>query len=237
MSETRTALVGELDLLVSVTPPGPGFIQVPRARSAEPSKVAGLVADTGATRALVFSPLAGETEAIEAAGVGARTWDRVRFPVADTLLADTQRRSRGKRVFFHGPTNARRDRFLQPVKHRFDVLHLVAGARRERLVGLIDQCAIAIDLAPEKSLRLVDRLGPATARGLIVFSEAAVNEPRIDEDEGIGLFSTPQQLELLISDALDDPEAFRAVRERGRMRAEDLRASTLLPEFLDPTVI
>lgn len=169
------------------------------------------------------------TDARAAAAHGAPQWRLEPLPVADFLFARDQPATPISRIFFDGPTNEGRDRFLQPVKHQFDVLHLVGGAAPDVLADLIGRCQAAIDLIEQPGLPRRDRIGPAMAAGLLVLAQAPVERPGLVEGENLWTFDSPAVLELLISDALREPEAFLGTREKGRLYADRLRASSVLP--------
>ncbi len=169
------------------------------------------------------------TDAESATTAGAERWTLEPLPVCDRLFNGVQQPDGQVRIFFDGPTSERRDRFLQPVKHRFDVLHLVSGADVERHVELMARCSVAIDLIRERGLRPRDRIGPALAAGLLVLAEEPVGRPGLVAGEQLSTFNNPDQLELLISDATREPEAFIEMRRTGREYAERLRSSVVLP--------
>lgn len=224
----EVALVGERDLLTTIASPDSNYELLVRASKNDPESTGAMAARYSAEIAIVFAERPGEIEAIEATGTRAIRWGPARFPVADELFSLAPPDAEPRRVFFSGPTSERRDRFLQPVKHRFDVLHLAAGADLPRLRDLMNRCTIAIDFAPEEGLPLVDRIGPAAAAGMLVIAERPVDRAGLDEGiDSIG-FSDPDELELLISDATREPEAFLGVRQELRRRAEAWRSSDLL---------
>lgn len=232
MKPEEVLLVGERDLLATIAAPGDGYPLMPRPVSEEPHDVARRVAQAAPRLALLFGPRPGEVDAIRESGTNAAAWTDSRFPVTDSLFTDTELSPGPLRVFFSGPTSERRDRFLQPVKHLFDVLHVAAGADSNRLRDLMARCTIAIDLAGEPGLPLVDRVGPATAAGMLVLAERPVERTGLTEGADALGFSNPDELELLISDALREPEAFLPMRGSARERAEQWRASACLPNAL-----
>ncbi|MBJ7244127.1 MAG: hypothetical protein JHD03_04855 [Solirubrobacteraceae bacterium] len=154
-------------------------------------------------------------------------------PVSDDLFVESPNFESIERAFFDGSASERRDRFLQPVKHRFDVLHLISGASHTQLRGLMGRCQIAIDLHSEADIPARDRIGPALAAGLLVLAESPFEQPGLLGREHLLTFSNPDELELLISDALAEAASFSQIRSAGRAAAEQRRSSVVLPRLAD----
>lgn len=173
------------------------------------------------------------TDPETAASAGATNWTMMARPVSDELFVNNPNFSSIERVFFDGSTSERRDRFLQPVKHRFDVLHLVSGASHAQLRNLMASCQIAIDLQGEPGLPARDRVGPALAAGMLILAEAPLEPPGLVEGEHLLTFSDPDELELLISDALTEPDAFTEIRRAGNEAIQQRCSSVVLAQLTD----
>lgn len=230
-AETELLLVGERDLLATVASPGGPVATLPRPVAADPADTAARALVLNPSLVIVFRPQPGEVEALRQSEIEAVAWPHEWFPVADELFSDQAPQPKPSRVFFSGAASERRDRFLQPVKHRFDVLHLAGGADLYELKDLAARCATAIDLAPEPCLAEVDRVGPAMAAGLLVLSEVGSTRGGLGDWQELVCFSTPDELSLVIEDILREAVPFLEVRRRGREAAEAWRASVALPEF------
>lgn len=227
---TELLLVGERDLLATIASPATGPAALPRPLGSDPAETAARALALGPSLVVVFRPQPGELEAIGKAGSTAVGWPHEWFPVADELFSDEAPRPEPSRVFFSGSASERRDRFLQPVKHRFDVLHLAGGADPIELAGLMGRCTTAIDLAPEPGLAEVDRIGPAMAAGMLVVAEAASVTGDLIPGEHLLTFNSPDELELLISDVTREPGSFANVVRAGTALAQKWRASEVLPD-------
>lgn len=230
--EPELLLVGERDLLATISSPSGGAATLPRPVGADPLETAARALTSEPGLVVVFRPQSGELEALRQAGLDACEWPHDWLPVADELFSEDEPRPERRKVFFTGAASERRDGFLQPVKHRFDVLHLAGGADLAELSGLMGRCTTAIDLAPEPGLAEVDRVGPAMAAGLLVLSEKGSGRTGLEDWQELVRFSTPDELSLVIGDALRDPEPFLGVRRRGRAEAEKWRSSVALPRFV-----
>jgi hypothetical protein len=161
----------------------------------------------------------------------ASAWALLPLPVTDSLFNEPNGWLATPRPFFDGPTSERRDRFLQPIKHRFDVLHLVSGATESQMLDLMSRCEIAVDLQEDPKLPAHDRIGPALASGMLVLTEGPLSQPGLVDGEHLLTFSTPDELELLISDAIREPESFASIRSAGREMAERRRSSRLIAQI------
>jgi hypothetical protein len=159
-------------------------------------------------------------------------WRALPLPVADSCLAPV-RPVRGRpRLVFAGVANARRDRWLDPVKHRFDLLHVAHGLSGENLRELLARSDVAVDLRGETYPRLEHRRGLFCAAGLLLVAErgSALHGLR----PGIDFVEVGEDWELVETCAriVREPNAFAAIRRSGRRRAERLRASRFWPAFV-----
>jgi len=237
MEAGHILLVGSADVLAACFPGDamPEAAPFLRETSRKPGKLeawASRVEATGAELVVLIDPTREERESLDAQGVRAVTWGAGWLPVADALYRDRATIAPGDRVFFFGATDARRDRFLQPVKHRFDVLHLVGGADQRELGALMDRCDVAIDLLPDEGLPHLDRIGPAMAQGMLVLAEAPVGREGVSRGIEMFTFSSPEELELLVSDSREQADELVEVRMAAREAAEVWRASTALRELV-----
>ena len=153
------------------------------------------------------------------------------LPVSDACFAPVRAAAVPPRVFFDGPTCSRRDSILQPVKHRFDVLHLAGGGSPERLQELLGRCDIALTLRDDRGVGLRDGLGTALASGLLVIAERPPRRPGLGAGVQLLAFSELWELEGLLEEFRRHPEAMQTLRARGRHYAERLRSSVALPRI------
>ena len=226
----HTYLVGPVDMLASACAEGAGLVPFPRPPREPAEKTARRLSAEGATRALlVGSGGRDELDALRDAGIEASQLPgRAPLPVSDLLYGPAEPSEGEQRVFFSGPVNRRRDLILDPVKHRFDLLHLVSGADTETLADLMARCSIAIDLRREPGLEEGDRLGPALAAGMLAVAEAPLDRDDLAPGRDLLTFSTPAELESTIEEAVARPADFLAIRRSGRAAAESWRASSMV---------
>lgn len=185
-------------------------------------------------RIITFDPMGAPT----AAAAGLPVWRSVPLPVADHLFASELRvPARPPRVAFVGYSTEHREQWLTPVKHEFDVLHVVSGLRisaglsgesLRELWGTID-VGINLHVGPFPSFE--NRVCLHLAAGHLVLSE------RLDPPHGLeaGIdyvqVSSPAVLRQVVGAVRVDPDAFRAIRARGHAKAEAFRASRVYPRL------
>src|SRR5437763_10996670 len=166
-------------------------------------------------RIVCFDPLM-----IETAESILPVWRSLPLPVADRYYRDVQPLDHRPRVCFIGRSTEHRERFLAPVKHEFDILHLAFGVDADRLESVLDEHDVTINLhnAPYESFE--NRVCLHLAAGHLVISEP-LNlrhglEPGIDYLE----VGSPEELVDLMWPLHRWPGAYDRVRIRGRQQAE-----------------
>jgi hypothetical protein len=186
-------------------------------------------------RIITFDPMGAATA--ESAGVP--VWRSVALPVADHLYAAALRPpSRPPRIAFVGYSTEHREQWLTPVKHEFDVLHVVTGLRiaagldgssTRELWGSID-VGINLHVGPFPSFE--NRVCLHLAAGHLVVSEPL--DPSHGLEPGIDYVQvrSPAVLRRVISTLHTDPDTFRSIRIRGHAKSSTFRASSVYPRLL-----
>jgi hypothetical protein len=178
-------------------------------------------------RIISFDPLIAET-----VDRFAPVWRSFPLPVADSFYAPVRRSSGAPRALFVGRSTVHRDLFLDPVKHKFDVIHLVHGISDERLIEFFGECEIAINLHNHAYPTFENRVSLSLAAGMLVMSEAL--SPTHGLEPGVDFLQVwlPWELEALLFNATHYPDLYRRVRIRGRHKAERFRASAVYPRLV-----
>lgn len=180
-------------------------------------------------RVVAFDPLS----APAAAQVGIDVWRSLPLPVADRVYGTAPVHAAPRpRIAFIGYSTAHRERFLVDAKHHHDVLHVASGLFGDRLLEQFGRTDVAINLHGEPYPTFENRVCLHLAAGHLVLSEPLSPthglEPGIDFLE----FTTPEGLLRLVDGIHARPDVFRAVRLRGRRKAEQFRASRVWPRLL-----
>jgi hypothetical protein len=186
-------------------------------------------------RIITFDPMSAATA--ESAGVP--VWRSVPLPVADHLYAAAlPPPARPPRIAFVGYSTEHREQWLTPVKHDFDVLHVVTGLRiaagldgssTRELWGSI-YVGINLHVGPFPSFE--NRVCLHLAAGHLVVSEPL--DPSHGLEPGIDYVQvrSPAVLRRVISTLHTDPDTFRAIRIRGHAKSSTFRASSVYPRLL-----
>jgi hypothetical protein len=159
-------------------------------------------------------------------------WRSLPLPVADRFYAPVRRVDGLPRVVFVGRSTPYRERFLLPSKHEFDLLHLAFGLDADRLVSVMADHDVGINLHNEEYPSFENRICLHLAAGHVVLSEPLSPthglEPGLDFVE----IRNPWQLQHLIGMLRRFPNMYHRVRVRGRRKAEDFRASRVYPRLV-----
>ena len=160
-------------------------------------------------------------------------WRSLPIPVADRLYRPVRRAAAPARMLFVGRSTVHRERWLMEVKHRFDCLHVAFGVQAEELERLLESYDITFNIHNEPYPSFENRVLLHLAAGHLVISEPLSPthglEPGFDYVE----IDSPQELFAAATAAREDPEAFHLMRVRGRMKAEQYRASEVYPRLVN----
>jgi hypothetical protein len=185
-------------------------------------------------RIITFDPMGARTA--ECAGIP--VWRSVPLPVADHLYAQSLRApAHPPRVAFVGYSTDHREQWLTPIKHEFDVLHVVTGLRiaaglngstTRELWGSLD-VGINLHVGPFPSFE--NRVCLHLAAGHLVVSEPL--DPSHGLEPGIDFVQvrSPATLKQVVGAIRTDPDAFRSIRIRGHAKSESFRASGVFPRL------
>jgi hypothetical protein len=186
-----------------------------------------MVDQTNFDRVVAFDPLFVET-AEEVMPV----WRCVPLPVADRYFAPVRPIAGRPRTCFVGRSTPHRESFLMPVKHEFDILHLAFGVDADRLESVLAEHEVTINLHNEPYESFENRVCIHLAAGHLVISERL--NPRHGLEPGIDYLEieTPHELLDLMIPLYRWPGTYDRVRVRGRMKAEQYRASHVYPRLI-----
>jgi hypothetical protein len=158
-------------------------------------------------------------------------WRSFPIPVSDAFYAPVRHADGPPRILFTGRATEHRDRFLDPVKHHHDVVHLAHGVTDEHLISFMSEVDVGLNLHNEPYPTYENRVSVYLAAGLLVVSEPL--SPRHGLLPGIDLVEVSEPWELidLIGACTRTPDAFHTLRLSGRRKAERFRASRVFPRF------
>jgi hypothetical protein len=204
-----------------------------------------------------LSPVTGEAIALAAASFDAEEYDRVMvvdprigrlptdlavwrsppLPVDDALYRPGAPLTRDSRALFLGESTAYREAFLVGAKHHYDLRHYAFGLAGEGLARVLGESSIGVALAPGPWTTFEAAAAVHLASGHILLS-GQLDPPR-GLEAGLDhlMFEEPEELLHLLFELQHRPAAFEQVRRRGRVRAEEFRASRIWPRLLRDLVL
>src|SRR4051795_1061353 len=159
-------------------------------------------------------------------------WRALPIPVADRLYASVRAPDGPPRVGFVGRSTPHRERFLIRPKHELDLLHVAFGLHGAELDDFMARIDVAINLHNEPYPSFENRVCLHLAAGHLVVSETL--SPTHGLEPGIDYVEIAEPLELLsaLRTVTRHPDAYHRVRVRGRMKAEQYRASRVWPRLV-----
>jgi hypothetical protein len=178
-------------------------------------------------RFVCFDPLM-----IETAESILPVWRSIPLPVADRYYRDVRPIAGRPRICFVGRSTEHREQYLMPVKHEFDILHLAFGVDADRLETVLDEHDATINLHNEPYESFENRVCIHLAAGHLVISERL--NPRHGLEPGIDYLEigNPDELLDIMWPLHRWPGAYDRMRIRGRMKAEQYRASEVYPRLV-----
>jgi hypothetical protein len=178
-------------------------------------------------RVVSFDPMIAGT----AAGI-LPVWRSLPLPVNDRYFMPVVPSTEGPRPVFVGRSTEHREHMLTPSKHSFDVLHLAFGVHADRLEQTLREHDVGINLHNEPYPSFENRVALHLAAGHLVLSEP------LDPDHGLEpgidylVVSTPGQLHESLERMHRFTGIYDRVRVRGRLKAEQFRASRVYPRLV-----
>jgi hypothetical protein len=163
---------------------------------------------------------------------GASGWRSRPLPVDDRLYASVRPSMRPPRALFLGRATEHREWVLAPAKHGYDVLHYAHGLTGSALDDVLASAAMGIALNRDSRPGFPPQALLHLAAGQLLLAERLAPpcglEPGIDFLE----FDSTDDLLTLLYQLNRRPDAYDRVRVRGRLKAEEHRASRVWPRIL-----
>ena len=182
-------------------------------------------------RIVSFDPMIAEVAEAE---TGLPVWRSQPLPVADHLFGQVTDPPAGShpRMIFVGRSTVHREQFLLEVKHRFDVLHLAFGIQEDELARLLPRFHVTFNVHNEPYPSFENRVLIHLAAGHLVITEPLSPSHGLVAGQDYIEVTTPDELTTAAAAADRDLAAMRSIRESGRGKAENVRASVVWPELI-----
>ncbi len=191
-----------------------GVIPEPPSSEAAQSSCAAL------DRILAFDP------ALSGTAIGdAQVWRAIPPPVSDILFAEARSIERAPRAMSIGPSTAHREAMLMPAKHEHDLLEIVHGVNGAQLAALLAEYDVGVYVAEAWGGAFGWPAAAHLAAAHLLISESLRPAHGLEENIDYLRVEAPEDLLAILSSLRDFPEAHRRMRIRGRMKAEQFRAS------------
>jgi hypothetical protein len=172
----------------------------------------------------------------QAASGSLDVWRSMPLPVGDRYFRPVTPLGGKPRLLFVGRSTPHRERVLMDVKHHHDLLHLAFGVGASQLEQALDEHDVGINVHNQDYPSFENRVCLHLAAGHLVLSEwlspAHGLELGLDYIEITGPGSLYHAAEMLGR----FPGLWHRVRVRGRMKAEQFRASRVWPRLLHDAI-
>jgi hypothetical protein len=184
----------------------------------------GEAATEGLDRLVSFDP------ALTGRSIGAsqsEIWRAVPPPVSDTLYRDVRPLHRAPRSMSVGRSTAHREAMLMAAKHHHDLLQVIHGVSGAALAELLGEYDVGVHVAPTSGGGFGHQVALHMAAGQLLLSEPLTPAHGLERDIDYLQIDSPEGLVWVLDRLGRFPEMYQRVRLRGRMKAEQYRASRL----------
>jgi hypothetical protein len=158
------------------------------------------------------------------AGAG-ELWRAIPPPVSDLYYREVRPLHRAPRAMTIGRASEHREAMLISAKHHHDLLQVIHGVSGEMLGELLDECQVGVYVAPEPGGGFGQQVGLHLAAGQLLMSEELTPKHGLERDIDYLQFDSPDGLVWVLDRLGRFPEMYHRIRVRGRLKAEQYRAS------------
>jgi hypothetical protein len=162
----------------------------------------------------------------EAVGAG-EIWRAIPPPVSDALYGEVRPLRLAPRAMTVGRSSEHRETMLLPAKHHHDLLQVIHGVTGQALAELLGEYDVGVYVAPEPGGGFGQQVGMHLAAGHLLLSENLTPAHGLERNIDYLQLESPDGLVWVLDRLGRFPEMHQRVRVRGRMKAEQYRASSL----------
>ncbi len=160
--------------------------------------------------------------------VGSATfWRAIPPPISDSVFAPARRPQTAMHAMTLGSASEHRERLLLAAKHEHDLLEIVHGLSGEPLIELLREYDIGVHVSSEPGGAFAVQIGMHLAAGQLLLCEAPTPAHGLERNIDYLHFDSPTALVWVLDRLRRFPEMYYRIRVRGRMKAEQYRASRL----------
>jgi len=160
--------------------------------------------------------------------VGAHeVWRAIPPPVSDLYFADVRPLRHAPRAMAIGSSSAHREAMLTPAKHHHDLLQVIHGVSGTELRELLDEYDVGVHVSLEAGGAFGQQVGVHLAAGQLLLSAPLSLEHGLERNIDYLQFDSAEGLVSVLDRLARFPEMHQRIRVRGRLKAENYRASRL----------
>jgi hypothetical protein len=159
-------------------------------------------------------------------------WRCSPLPVDDALYRAGKPLTPDSRAVFIGESSVWREAYLVGAKHHYDLRHYAFGLAGERLAHVLTETSIGVVMAAGPWTTFEAAAALHLASGHLLLAGPLVPSRGLEAGLDHLTFREPEELLHLLFELRIRPAAFEQVRLRGRVRAEEFRASRIWPRIL-----
>jgi hypothetical protein len=164
-------------------------------------------------------------------------WRSIPLPVGDRYFRAVGAPLRGRpRLLFVGRSTAHRERVLMDVKHHHDLLHLAFGVGAGELEQALNEHDVGINVHNQDYPSFENRVCLHLAAGHLVLSEWLSPAHGLEAGHDFIEITGPGSLWHAVEMLGRFPGLWHRVRVRGRLKAEQFRASRVWPRLLHDAI-
>jgi hypothetical protein len=158
---------------------------------------------------------------------GSTLWRAIPPPVGDSCFGAVRPLHRAPRTMAIGRSTEYRESVLMAAKHHHDLLQVIHGVTGETLVELLAEHDVGVYVSPEDGGGFGQQVGVHLAAGHLLLAGDLTPSHGLERDIDYLHFDSPEGLVWMLDRLARFPEMHQRVRVRGRLKAEQYRASRL----------
>jgi hypothetical protein len=193
----------------------------------------GVPSGAGTRAAAALDRIVSFTPALTGTRIGrSRVWRAIPQPVSDALYGEPRRLHHGLRAMAVGRSTPHREEMLAPVKHHHDLLHVIHGVSGELLSEFLREYDVGVYVGREQGGAYGWQVGMHLAAGHLLLAESLVPTHGLERGIDYLEIDSPGGIVFLLERIARFPEMYHSVRVRGRLKAEQFRASRLFARLV-----
>jgi hypothetical protein len=163
---------------------------------------------------------------------GVSVWRAIPPPVSDSLYADVRPLHAAPTAMAVGESTEHREAMLMPAKHHYDVLQLIHGVSGPTLVELLSEYDLGVFIAREPGGGFGHEALIHLAAGQLLIADAGKPSYGLERNIDYLHVSSPDELVWFLERLDRFPEMYQRIRIRGRLKAEQYRASRVFKRLI-----